>query len=92
MGKFARFMNLREVWRDLRLAWRLLGDRRVPPAVKLVPLAFLLYVVWPLDLVSDAIPLLGQLDDLGILLLGLRLFLHLAPRDVVVAQRIRADR
>ena len=92
MGRFARFLSLREVSRDLRLAWRLLGDRRVPPALKLLPLAFVAYVVWPLDLVADAIPVLGQLDDLGILLLGLRLFLHLAPRDVVAAQQMRTHR
>jgi len=83
----ARFLNLREAWRDAKVAWRLLRDPRVPPATKLVPVASLLYLLWPLDVLADAWPLLGQLDDLGVMLLGLRLFLRLAPAPLVAAHR-----
>ncbi len=87
MAGFVSFLNLRQAWRDAQVAWRLLRDPRVPPATKLVPLASLLYLLWPLDILADAWPLLGQLDDLGVLLLGLRLFLRLAPAPLVAAHR-----
>jgi uncharacterized membrane protein YkvA (DUF1232 family) len=88
MSRFTRFFDLRGSWRDVRVAWRLVRDPRVPPVIKLVPLAFVLYALWPLDLITDAWPVIGQLDDVGVFLLGLRLFLHLAPRDLVAAHRI----
>lgn len=76
-----------EWWTTLRLAWRLLLDRRVGVAVKLVPFLALLYLLFPLDFLPDFIPGLGQLDDVAILLLGLRLFLRLAPPDRVAHHR-----
>ena len=63
---------------NLRAAWRLVRDPKVPIWVKGVPLATLAYVLWPVDVVADMIPGLGQLDDLAVLLLGLRLFVGLA--------------
>lgn len=87
MGGFAQFLSLRRGWRDVQVAWRLLGDARVPLATKCVPIASVLYLLWPLDILADAWPLLGQLDDLGVLLLGLRLFLRLAPAPLVAAHR-----
>lgn len=89
MNPFVQFLNVRDGWRDAKVAWRLLRDPRVPPATKLVPLASVIYLVWPLDLLTDAWPLLGQLDDLGVLLLGLRLFLRLAPAHLVADHRGR---
>lgn len=59
-------------------AWRLLRDPRTPTAFKLIPALGLLYVLFPLDLVPDLIPGAGQLDDVAILLIALRLFLQLA--------------
>lgn len=45
------------------LAW--LTDRSVPIAHKLVGLFALIYVVSPIDLVPDFIPIVGWLDDVG---------------------------
>jgi uncharacterized membrane protein YkvA (DUF1232 family) len=69
--------------RKLRLSWRLLRDPLVPLWVKLIPVGAVAYILLPIDLIPDAIPVLGQLDDLGVLLLGLRWFLALSPADVV---------
>lgn len=33
----------------------------------LLILAVICYVVWPIDIVSDVIPILGWLDDVGVL-------------------------
>jgi uncharacterized membrane protein YkvA (DUF1232 family) len=66
-----------------RLLWRLLQDPRVPFWTKLVPLFTLIYLVSPIDLVPDVLVGPGQLDDLGIILLGLWLFLRLVPQDIL---------
>ena len=60
--------------------WRLLQDARVPGWLKLISLATLVYLLSPLDLVPDILVGPGQLDDLGILLLGLWLFLRAGAR------------
>ncbi|MCC7449080.1 MAG: DUF1232 domain-containing protein [Anaerolineae bacterium] len=51
---------------------------------KLIPLIAVAYVISPIDLVPDLVPVLGQLDDLGILMTALTMFNNIAPADVVV--------
>jgi len=65
---------------EVRLAWRLMKEPRVSVALKALPALALLYVVSPFDFVPDIIPFLGQVDDLGILLLSLKAFLRLCPQ------------
>ncbi len=65
-----------------RLAVQLLRDPRVPALVKLIPLLAVVYVLSPIDLLPDTIPVLTQLDDVAVLLLALRMFLDLAPAEV----------
>ncbi len=66
-----------------RLVWRLMRDRRVPLYLKVLPIAALLYVLWPLDLLPDLAVSIGQLDDLTVLLLGIEVFIALCPSHVV---------
>jgi uncharacterized membrane protein YkvA (DUF1232 family) len=66
-----------------RLVWRLMRDGRVPWVWKLIPAGGLIYVIFPFDLIPDFAPILGQLDDLGIFLSSLWLFVELCPADVV---------
>jgi len=75
--------TLSELIDKIQLAWRLFRDERVSPAVKAIPLVGLLYLVWPIDLLPDLLPGLGQLDDIAILLLALNWFVQACPRDVV---------
>jgi len=75
---------LAELIRNAKLVWRLLKDPRVSPAIKLtVPALAAIYLVWPIDLLPDVLLGLGQLDDLAILLLGVRLFIELCPPGIV---------
>ncbi|MHB0857234.1 MAG: YkvA family protein [Anaerolineae bacterium] len=69
--------------RELGLAWRLLRDRQVPLWTKAVPLVSLAYLLWPLDVLPDPLLGLGQLDDLAVILLGLRMFIGLCPPLIV---------
>jgi len=72
---------------DAHLAVRLFRDPAVPAVLKVVPIAALAYVLSPLDFLPDFIPVIGQLDDLGVVILGLKTFLRLCPADVVAFHR-----
>jgi uncharacterized membrane protein YkvA (DUF1232 family) len=74
---------LADMLRQARLTWRLWRDRRVPLWMKLIPPATLIYLLWPIDILPDPLLGLGQLDDLAVILLGIRLFIALAPEEVV---------
>ncbi len=79
-----RLSLLAEIVRNVRLAWRLLWDPRVPLATKLVlPGIMGLYILSPIDALPDLLVPLGQLDDIAVLLLGMSLFINLCPPDVV---------
>jgi len=71
------------VFKNLRLAWRLVRDPLVPVWTKLIPLATVAYIVLPVDIIPDVIIGLGQLDDLGIFILGIKLFVDLCPAETV---------
>ena len=64
------------------LFWRLFRDPRVPLPARLVLPGVGLYLLMPLDPIPDFIPILGQLDDLLVVVLGLWLFLKLCPEEV----------
>jgi uncharacterized membrane protein YkvA (DUF1232 family) len=65
-----------------KLVLRLMGDKRVNPWVKLIPIGALIYVVSPWDLIM-VIPGVDALDDIAVASLGLYLFIELCPQDVV---------
>lgn len=56
----------------LRLLRRLAADRSLPIAVRAGPLVLLLYLLCPIDLVPDFVPVLGQADDVLAVALVLR--------------------
>jgi len=67
----------------IRLVWALLRDGRVPARQKLILVGIGGYLFFPIDLIPDFVPVLGQLDDLAVVLLGLDLFIRSAPSDIV---------
>lgn len=66
-------------------------DPRTPWFARVLAFAVAAYALSPIDLVPDFIPVLGYLDDLVIVPLGLMLVLRLTPREVLVASRIKAE-
>jgi uncharacterized membrane protein YkvA (DUF1232 family) len=80
---FDRFKLLPQLWRTGRLTLRLLRDPRVPFTAKLVFYATVAYMLSPLDIVPDWIPVLGQADDLVAIMAGLNLFLRAVPQWLV---------
>ena len=73
--------------KELLLAWAVLRDPRAPKAAKLVTVLAALYVVSPIDFVSDFIPVLGWLDDGLIAYLLLQLAFKFLPPDLMAALR-----
>ena len=73
-----------------RLVWGLVRDPRTPLGLKGMLAAALAYVVLPVDLIPDVIPILGQADDLTVLLLVLDLFIQNAPPEVRAEHSARA--
>ncbi len=75
---------LKDTLLRIKLIVRLIGDRRVNPWLKLVPIAGILYLFSPLDVIPDiAFPVIGQLDDVAILWLTNHFFIEFCPPEVV---------
>ena len=66
-----------------RLVWGLARDPRVPTQQKLVLGGIAAYLAFPIDVIPDFIPVLGELDDLAVLIFGLDWFIRNAPANVV---------
>jgi uncharacterized membrane protein YkvA (DUF1232 family) len=66
-------------------------DPRTPWYVRALAFAVAAYALSPIDLIPDFIPVLGYLDDLIVVPLGLMLVLRLTPREVLAASRIKAE-
>jgi uncharacterized membrane protein YkvA (DUF1232 family) len=67
----------------LGLARAMWADRRIPFVVRAIPPALILYLAMPIDIVPDFIPVLGQLDDVVVVAVGMGLLLRFTPREVL---------
>lgn len=65
-------------------------DPRTPWAAKAVVAGIVAYALSPIDLIPDPIPVLGYLDDLILLPLGIYLALKIIPREVLADCRVLA--
>lgn len=66
-------------------------DSRVPWYAKVLALATAAYALSPIDLIPDFIPVLGYLDDLIIVPLGILLAVRLVPAEVMQELRLQAQ-
>ncbi len=62
--------------------WKLFKHPQTPRPAKWLAFAVLAYAVSPIDLIPDFIPVLGQLDDLVIVPLGIALVVRLTPKPL----------
>ena len=80
----------RVVKRDVVALWLAARDPRVPWHAKAVAAAVAAYALSPIDLIPDFIPVIGYLDDLVIVPLGILLAVRLIPTDVMEDLRAQA--
>jgi len=70
--------------KQLKLIGKLMGDSRISPFLKILPIASLAYLISPVDLAPGVVfPVIGALDDAAVMWIGSTLFVQLCPDDVV---------
>ena len=67
----------------LRLARALALDKRLPMRARLIPPSLVLYLAMPIDIIPDFIPVIGYMDDVVVLVVGVGLLLRLTPRSLL---------
>jgi uncharacterized membrane protein YkvA (DUF1232 family) len=94
MSKLTRLFKLANAARlatYMIALWKLFKHPQTPRAAKLVAIAVIAYAVSPIDLIPDFIPLLGQLDELILLPLGVALVVKLTPAPLWEARLREAE-
>ena len=94
MSKFTRLFKLANAARlatYLIALWKLFKHPETPRGAKLVAIAVIAYAVSPIDLIPDFIPVLGQLDELILLPLGVALAVKLTPAPLWEARLREAE-
>jgi uncharacterized membrane protein YkvA (DUF1232 family) len=88
LGEWKRWAGrLKSETHALYLAYR---DPRVPWYAKLFAALVVGYAFSPIDLIPDPIPVLGYLDDLILVPLGVALAVRMIPEDVLAESRQKA--
>ena len=82
----------RALKRDVVALWLAARDPRVPWYAKAVAGMVAAYALSPIDLIPDFIPILGYLDDLLIVPLGILLAVRLVPAELMEEFRTEAAR
>jgi uncharacterized membrane protein YkvA (DUF1232 family) len=82
----------RVVKRDVLVVYLVARDSRVPWPVKVLAAAVAAYALSPIDLIPDFIPVVGYLDDLVIVPLGILAVVKLVPAEVLAELREEAAR
>jgi uncharacterized membrane protein YkvA (DUF1232 family) len=77
---------------EVHAAWLAARDRRAPWYARLFGLLVTAYALSPLDLVPDFIPVLGLIDDVVIIPVGLWLFHKMLPAGLFDECRDAAER
>ena len=81
----------RTLKRDVHAIYLAAHSPRVPWHAKIIAIAVAGYALSPIDLIPDFIPVLGYVDDLIIVPLGIWLVLSLIPEEVMAECRAMAD-
>ena len=91
IGKLVPFGNRARLATRLLALWKLVRHPDTPRAPKIIALLVLAYAVSPIDLIPDFIPVLGLLDDVILVPLGIALAVHLTPPALWQARLAEAE-
>jgi uncharacterized membrane protein YkvA (DUF1232 family) len=81
----------RALKRDTVALYFAVRDPRTPVGAKIVAGCVVAYALSPIDLIPDFIPVLGYLDDVILVPLGIALCLRMIPAAVMADARARAE-
>jgi uncharacterized membrane protein YkvA (DUF1232 family) len=90
-GKLLRRANTARLATNLLALWKLFRHPETPWPAKAIAVFVLAYALSPIDLIPDFIPVLGLLDDLILLPLGIALAVKLTPRHLWQARLAEAE-
>lgn len=91
VANLLRRANTARLATHLLALWKLFKHPDTPRGVKLLAVALIAYAVSPIDLIPDFIPILGMLDDVILLPLGIALVVKLTPRPLWQARLAEAE-
>lgn len=81
----------RSIKNDLVAVYLAGRDSRTPWYAKALAIAIVAYALSPIDLIPDFVPIIGYLDDLIIVPLGILLIVRLIPASLMVEFRGKAE-
>jgi uncharacterized membrane protein YkvA (DUF1232 family) len=87
LSRWARIIK-----RDALAIYLAARDPRVPRAAKVLAAAVAAYAFSPIDLIPDFIPVLGYLDDVILVPLGILLVVRAIPPEIMAEHRAAAQR
>lgn len=80
----------KQLKREIHAVYLAMKDPRTPWVARVLAAIIVGYAFSPIDLIPDPIPILGYLDDLVLLPLGILLLIKLIPSDVLLECRAKA--
>jgi uncharacterized membrane protein YkvA (DUF1232 family) len=87
--------NLRAIAHNIRVdahaVWLCARDPAVPLIARLFGICVAAYALSPIDLIPDFIPVLGLLDDVILVPLGVWLFIRMVPPEIYLRHRVEAE-
>jgi len=81
----------RQLKQNLFVLYLSYKDKRTPWYAKAVTICVVAYAFSPIDLIPDFIPIVGYLDDLIIVPLGISLALKLIPTNIIDHHQVQAE-
>jgi uncharacterized membrane protein YkvA (DUF1232 family) len=91
LNKIAHHANKARLATRLLALWKLVRHRETPRAPKLIALLVLAYALSPIDLIPDFIPVIGLLDDIILVPMGIALAVRLTPPHLWQARMAEAE-
>ena len=91
LTKIAHHANKARLATRLLALWKLVRHRDTPRAPKLIALLVLAYALSPIDLIPDFIPVIGLLDDVILVPMGIALAVRLTPPHLWQARMAEAE-
>ena len=91
LSRIAHHANKARLATRLLALWKLVRHRDTPRAPKLIALLVLAYALSPIDLIPDFIPVIGLLDDVILVPMGIALAVRLTPPHLWQARMAEAE-